>query len=106
MTNSDSKIFAFIGVLLTVIGFIIVFVARKKDKYAMYYARQGLVLFFLAVLIGIATWATAWIPLVGPIINWALKLFWIVLWIIGLIFSVSNKYQNIPLIGDTAEQFE
>ena len=54
--DSDSKLFAFLGVLLTVIGYIIVMVARKEDKYAMYYAKQGLILFIAWVIVAIARW--------------------------------------------------
>ena len=31
---SDSKVFAFLGVFLTVIGFLIVLLVKKNDKYA------------------------------------------------------------------------
>jgi uncharacterized membrane protein len=104
--DSDSKLFAFLGVFLTWLGFIIVLLAKKDDKYAMYYGKQGLVL-------GI-TWIAAWI--VGmilvfiPILGWAIMvLLWLgllVLWIIGIVYSISGKEKEIPIIGRFAHMIK
>jgi len=36
----EGKMFAFLGVFLTIIGFVIVLLAKKDNKYAMYYAKH------------------------------------------------------------------
>ena len=104
--NSDSKLFAFLGVFLTVIGFVIVLLAKKKDKYALFYAKQGLVLFIAGILISVVMWASGWIPVVGWTLDWALRGIWIVLWIIGMVYSLSGKEQDIPLIGSYAKNID
>ena len=35
--EDEKKLYAFLGVFLTVIGFIIVLATKKDDKYAMHY---------------------------------------------------------------------
>ena len=93
--NDNSKLYAFLGVLLTVIGFIIVYATQKKDKYAMFYAKQGLILFLFWIIVAIV----GWIPIIGwilGIIGWILL---VIAWIIGLIYSLSGEQKDIPVIG-------
>jgi uncharacterized membrane protein len=102
--NSDSKLFAFLGIFLTVIGYIIVMLARKEDKYAMYYAKQGLVLFIVCIIIGIAGAIVGWIPLIGSIIKLVLNAVTFALWIVGIIYSLSGEEKEVPIIGVFAKK--
>lgn len=99
--QDDSKLFAFLGILLTVIGFIIAYATKKEDKYVMFYAKQGLVLFIASVII----WVVAMIPIVGGIISWIAWIGWIILWVIGMIYSLSGQMKDIPIIGEFAAKF-
>lgn len=102
--DSDSKLFAFLGVFLTIIGYIIVYFTRKEDKYAMYYAKQGLVLFIVWVIVAIAGWIVGWVPVVGNIIETVLWAVTLALWIVGLIYSISGQEKEIPIIGVFAKK--
>lgn len=96
----EGKVFAFLGVFLTIIGFIIVLLAKKNNKYAMYYAKQGLVLFIAWVIVAIL----GMIPLIGWFIILPIGyLIMLILWIIGIIYSLSGKEKPIPLIGKFAD---
>ncbi|MBU0536105.1 MAG: hypothetical protein KKE20_04015 [Nanoarchaeota archaeon] len=98
--SGDEKLWGFLGVFLTVLGFIIVLLAKKNDKYAMYYGKQGLVLFI--------AWAICAVIMIIPVIGWIVGavgyLVVLVLWIIGIIYSISGEMKPIPLIGKYAEQ--
>lgn len=101
--QSDSKLFAFLGVFLTILGFVIVMLTRKKDKYAMYYGKQGLVLFVAWAIISI-------VGTIIPVIGWFVimplgHLLMIILWIIGIVNSLSGKMKPVPIIGKFAEKF-
>lgn len=102
--DSDSNLFAFLGVFLTVIGFIIVLLTKKDDKYAMYYAKQGLVLFFAAVIISVAAWILHWIPFIGWFVEWVLWVLWIIAWIMGMVYSFSGDMKEIPVLGGFAKK--
>jgi len=97
----DGKAFALIGVLLTIIGFVIVLLAKKDNKYAMFYAKQGLVL-------GIA-WIILWVIAIIPVIGWIISILgWIlmlILWIIGIVYSLSGQEKQIPIVGQFADKF-
>jgi len=108
----DDKVFAFLGVFLTVIGFLIVMLTKKDSKYAMYYGKQGLVLFI--------SWIVAWIAglVVGaifgmiPILGWIFSILiglviwggFLILWVIGLIYSLSGEMKPIPIVGQFADK--
>ena len=99
----EGKIFAFLGVFLTLIGFLIVLLAKKENKYAMYYAKQGLVLFIAAVIISILS--------IIPIIGWFVimplgNLLLLILWIMGWVRALSGEMKPIPLIGKYAESWK
>jgi uncharacterized membrane protein len=102
-SKDDSTLFAILGIVLTILGYIIVMVSEKKnDKYAVFYAKQGLV-------IGIA-WIISIILSTIPIIGWfvigpLLNLFILVLWIIGIVYAASGKMKEIPVLGQFAKKF-
>lgn len=102
----EGKFWAFLGVLLTILGFILVLLAKKENRYAMYYARQGLVLFILYVIVAIIGKVLGWLPFVGGVINALLWIGVIILWIVGLIYSLSGAEKDIPLIGEFARKIK
>jgi len=111
--SSESKLFAFLGVFLTIIGFLIVFLTRKNDKYAMYYAKQGLVLFIATVIIQILGGVVLIGLFVMPLISWAIGVaLWlcyillIVIYVAGIINSLSGSEKPLLIIGKYAEKIK
>ena len=100
--DDDKKLYALLGVLLTIVGFIIALATKKQDKYVMFYAKQGLVLFF-AWVIGWFFWM---IPVLGWIIGWIIYVGVATLWVIGIIYSLSGEMRKIPIIGDFADKIK
>ena len=98
----ESKLWAFLAIFLGIIGFILVLLVKKNDQYAMYYAKQSLVLFITGVCISVVGWI--------PILGWLIALIgfpiMLILWIVGLIYSLSGETKPIPLIGQYGEQFK
>lgn len=113
--DDDSKLFAFLAIFLSIIGFVIALVAKKDNKYVMHYAKQSLVLFIFGVAVWLVfliisvplTLLTLGIGLVilAPIgvILW-LAVF--VLWLIGIIYSLSGEMKYLPVIGKFADKFK
>jgi len=94
--EDDTKLFAFLAVLLTIVGFVIALLVKKDNKYVMFYAKQGLILFFGFAIGGILMW----IPFVG----WMISAVTFVLWIIGLVYSLSGEEKDIIIVGDLAKK--
>ena len=100
--QDDDKLWGFLAVFLSIIGFIIVILLKKKSRYVMYYAKQSLVLFIVMVIAN----AVLLVPLLGWIIFPVLWLIVAVLWVIGWVNALSGKMKPIPVIGKYADQIK
>ncbi len=87
---SEGKIWAFIAMFFGILGFLIVLLAKRDNSYAMYYAKQSLVLFIFSVIV-------SFIPIVGWIIS-------LVFWVLGWVYALSGKEKPLPLIGQFADK--
>lgn len=99
----EGKIFAFLAYLLSIIGFLIVLLAKKDNKFAMYHAKQSLVLFIVYII--------GWVILLFiPILGWMILPVWgivmLVVSIIGMINALTGKEKELPIIGKYAEKIK
>lgn len=99
--EDDTKIFAFLAVFLTIIGFIIALLAKRDNKYVMFYAKQGLVLFVLSVIISIV----GRVPFIGWF-EWVLWVLFVIVWIMAWLNALSGEMKNTVLIGEFAEKIK
>ena len=105
---------AYLGIL-----FLIPLLAHKDNPFSKYHARQGMVLFFVEVALGIVWGILYAIALaiafgVGGVV-FCLVLVWIImalaylfvgiLALIGLIQALSGKFWKMPLLGNLAEKW-
>jgi uncharacterized membrane protein len=99
----DQKTFAFLGTFFTIIGFLIALVIRKNNKYVMYYAKHGLILFIGQVLI----WAVGKIQVINfGFLDTILWIAWIILWIFCWVYSLSGEQKKIFLITELSEKIK
>ena len=99
--KGESVVWGFLAVLLSVIGVLLVLLAKKKDAYAKHYAKQSLVLFIAWIIVIII----GFIPVIGWVLSPILGIIMFVLWLITLIFSLTGDMKNTPLIGKYAKKF-
>jgi len=102
-SKDDSRGLAFLATFLSIIGFIIVLLVKRKDKYVMFYAKQSLVVFIAAIIAGAIGWLVFWIPILGWIIRGGLNIIILILWIISWVYALSGKEKETPLIGKFAK---
>ncbi|MAG02544.1 hypothetical protein CMI42_04350 [Candidatus Pacearchaeota archaeon] len=99
--NNDKKLKAFIASFFTIIGFIIAIVAWKEDKYTIFYAKHGLILFLGQIVM--------WLLIPLPLLGWFIPLVWIlwvVLWVITWINALSGKQKRTFIITDLADKID
>lgn len=72
----------------------------KKNKVVKHFTKQALVLFGVAILVGIITSILAFVPIIGWIAMLVLNITLIVLLIIGIIRAVKGDKEKLPLIGE------
>ncbi len=95
--NSDSVALAFVATFFSIIGFLIVLLTKKDDKYVMFYAKQSLVIFI--------AWIVIWILGFIPILGWILKIIWVIVWAVSWIYALTGEMRTIPVIGELGEKF-
>ena len=93
---SDIKKNKIFGVLAYFI-FFIPLLAAKDSRFAMYHGNQGLLLFFLVLIVNI-------VGTILPFIGWFIiipigNLIVIMLGILGIINAITGKMKALPLIG-------
>lgn len=110
------------------IFFLIPLLSHKDNPYSKYHARQGMVLFFLEIVLGIlwgivagiagaiavaAAYSSGYGAAAGGgicvlLVNLVMGLLWVVLGvfaIIGIIQSASGKFWKMPILGGIAESW-
>lgn len=98
--GKKDKTWAFLGTL-PILGYILALMAGKKDKYVMFYAKQGLALGLVYLVVNIALVLLVFtIPLT---FIWNLICF--VLWILSAMNAFSGQTKATPWIGALAKKF-
>ncbi len=104
--EDESKIYAFLATFLSIIGFIIALIVKRKDKYVMFYARQSLVIFIIGAVAGALSSLFRIIPIIGWIIQTALFILVFLLWLFSWLYALSGKMKEIPIVGDWAKKIK
>ncbi len=102
--SSYSRFWAFLAYLLSVIGFVIIFLVKKHDRFAKYHAKQSLILFIAYVVVWIVAKIINFIPFLGILVSSILWITIVVLWIIGIVNALSGKEKPLPIIGEFAHR--
>lgn len=104
-SGSGSKsvnIYAIIAYLLGILGALIVFVAQKKDKFALFHAKQSLVLTIVVFVVGLVL---GFIPVLGWLIAatiYPLAVIAAFLW--GAYKAFQGEWYRFPYIADWADK--
>jgi uncharacterized membrane protein len=115
--DDEGKVFAIIAYVLGILGFLIVLLAKRDNKFAMYHAKQSLVLNIAAIVgiiaVSIVGAILSVIPYIGLIFSLLASLLilavyigTIVLWIIGIMNAAKNVEKPLPYIGQYAEKIK
>ena len=104
--KDDSTIYAFLATILSIVGFIIAIIAKRDDKYVMYYAKHSLIIFIVGCVVAVINAIFSWIPIIGPIISFGIFIVVFLAWILSWIFALSGKKKVIPIITDWAMIFK
>ncbi len=97
----ESVLWATLAYVLSIVGFLLVLSMRKHDRYAMFHAKQSLILFFGFV---IAWLVDAVVPFVGWLVGGVLTVLLVILWVIGIVNALRGKQVPLPVVGVFAEK--
>ncbi len=104
--SDDSVLYAFLATFLSIVGFVIAIVVRRRDKYVMFYARQSIVIFVIGAIAGVLASIIGWIPIIGWIVSFALSIFVMLLWVLSWIYALSGKEKDVLFVGEYARKIK
>jgi len=100
----EGRLFALLAYLLSIVGVVIVLVAKKDSRFAVFHAKQSLILFFGWVLSG--GLLMAHVPFLSSLISWLLNLALFVLWVVGIVYALTGQEKSLPVVGDLAAKMK
>ena len=113
---TSSRIKAFLAYLFLALGGVLVLLFSRKDRFAVFHARQSLILTGVAILTVVGWFVVAyplsWIPLLGPPL--ASGTFGLVIaafaalivgWVMGMVYALRAKERRVPLIGNLVKRW-
>lgn len=124
----EGKIVAFLAYLLIGIIWFFVDEKMKKNAYVKFHVKQAIVLLIFAVIIGILnailstilsiffgifasttaafTYGTGYILMLIPaLISFVIGIIPFIFWIFGVVYSLTGKEKELPLIGRFGKKF-
>ena len=113
--NEPKRHYAFLAYFVPILGWLYVLLLQKKDKFAVYHAKQSIMLTIMVlvapVIWGAVAWILTWIPLAGAIIAAALfalviltYIFLAAVWVVGMAYALQAKVKPLPIVGGWAER--
>lgn len=105
-SHDEPKLWAWLATFLSIVGFVIALIAKREDKYVMFYARQSLVIFIFGAIAGAIAMLLGIIPIIGAIVNFALWILVFVAWLLSWIYALSGKQKEVPAIGEWARKIK
>lgn len=96
--TQEGKFFAAISYIsfLCIISLIL----KKDNKFALYHAKQGLVLFVFEV--------AGFILSIIPVLGWLIKIFGLALFVLislwGILEALMGNFSRIPIVSDIADK--
>lgn len=103
-TNSDAKTTAIVS-YITIIGWLVAYFAMYKDnktEFAGYHLRQSLLINILPLVFAFLWPLLFFAPFMWTVLL-ALRIAFIVLWVIGLVYAIQEQKKPIPIIGEWAQ---
>lgn len=94
---ADNKVLAALSYLF--ILFLIPLLTKKDSPFAMFHARQGLVVFVGWVIV----WIVGLIPVLGWIIGFLGTILLAIISLIGLIKALQGEAWELPIVGEYAK---
>ncbi|MBD3238204.1 MAG: DUF4870 domain-containing protein [Candidatus Moranbacteria bacterium] len=97
--NKAIAAIGYIGIL-----FLVPLLAKKDSPFALFHAKQGLVVCIIWIGYSIVSIFLTPVPIVGPVSLAALFLIILILNIMGIINALGGKKEKLPVIGEWAEK--
>ena len=87
-------VFAYLGILA-----LIPYFSKGQSSFVRYHALQGMNLFLLEIIAGVASYIFSFVPVLGGIVSWVVSLGSLALSIIGIVNVANKETKELPIVG-------
>ena len=96
----DEKIAGLLTYVLCFFSGIFFLIAEKENKFVRFHALQSTVWFLFLLVLTFVVNLFWWIPLLGGLLAWIVRLVWLVSWIYLMYMAYKGATFKIPVLGD------
>ncbi len=96
--NEGDKVYAMLAYLWLLCFIPLIF--KKEDRFVMFHAKQGLVLFVYTLIL----WLINFIPFIGPVLGFMGFIVWGIVVIVSIIHVMMGRSWKIPFISEFASK--
>ncbi len=96
----DNKIWSGLAYLGGGILFFLPLIVHQGSPFGKYHANQALIFLIFGIIAGVLSGIVGFIPVVGKIIAWVIRVICFVLMVVGLINGFQGKAKSLPVIGE------
>ena len=100
----NNRVIAAIGYLFILC--LLPLLGKKESKFAQFHGKQGLTLTIAAVVLWVANFVLAFIPVLGWLIMFVAWISLLVLAILGIVNALGGKYWEMPFLGKYAKEIK
>ncbi len=103
--SDDEKLFGLIAWLIPVIGSLVVMLTKKESKFALFHAKQALIIHIGLGIIHFILFIPGLFILLPLLLDIPLLLVHLALALYGAFMAYTGKWLKIPVIADLATKF-
>ena len=107
LEREKANIWAFIAWILGILGFIVVYCIKYDDDFAMFHAKQSLILTFINVVALVVIWVLGMAPGIGimmQVLNSVMKVLTLIITLVGAYFSLKGVRYKFPLLYEYSQK--
>lgn len=87
-------VLSYLGILA-----LIPYFSKGLSSFARFHALQGMNLFLLEIIAGVAIGILSYVPVLGSIVSWVVSLGSLAFTIIGIVNVANKEMKELPIIG-------
>lgn len=85
---------------LAYLVFFLPLITCPDSKFAKYHSNQALILLIFGIASSIIAFILIFVPIVGGLIGWLMRIVFLVYWVLGLVDAFGGKAKQFPFIGE------
>ncbi len=101
----DGKVCGILAYLLVGIIWYFADEKMKRNAFAKYHVKQGLVLLITWVIVAVVGSILAMVPFIGWFFMLVLEVCMFIIWLLGIIAAINGQQKPLPVIGQFADKF-